>query len=486
MRMVRPALAAALVAQLGFQASSALADGFDEYGANGLVYTINAPAITSGYGYALATFPTGSPNMGSFPLAGRMLLAANKKLYLQSNFGASVWIEVANTGSTAMDPSFLAISSNGQQIFLGTGWGIDSLLIPTSLLSASSPPNVATHASVKHGPNDYYDGTFHGDCNLASTCRVLLNRGSFTGSEVISWNFAAATPSIVPVIEDIPGASSGVAFDPITGAVVTGNGWDPGYTATGELRIYSASDITTALAGAPLDYLSDGEQLADNILSATGLGFDDDGTLHVGGGDAFGSGGAAENGYFALVRQSVVANALLGAGPVNEASSSQYRELAPDACRDDASTAPIVYNRHTEAIAAMWNPSSNGGACYAAGSAQDYWGSGVQGKITQYFVTGAIDTDGDGVPDGADNAYNTANASQCDSDGDGWGNAADADLNNNGTVNAADMTIFNAASGKCVGTPGYNAHADFDCNGCVNAADLAVITARMGSSVPFK
>lgn len=479
-------LAGALAAQMSLQVSAAKADGFDEYGTNGLVYTINAPTVTSGYGYALATFPTGSPSMGSFPLAGRMLLAANKKLYLQSNFGASVWIEVANTGSTSMDPSFLAISSDGEQIFLGAGWGIDSLLIPASILSSSAPPNVVTHGSVKHGPDDYYDGTFHGNCNLATACRVLINRGAFTGSEVVAWDFAAGTPIIVPVIENIPGGSGGVAVDPISGAVVAGIGWDPGDLTTGELRVYSASDITNALGGTALDYSTDGEQLADNILGATGLGFDGDGTLHVGGGDAFGSSGAAENGYFSLVRQPVVANALLGLGPVNEGSSSQYRELAPDACRDDSSTAPLAYNGHTEAIAAMWSPKGNAGACYAAGSAQDWWGTGVTGKITQYFVTGAIDTDGDGIPDGADNAYNTPNASQCDTDGDGWGNAADADLNNDKTVNSADTTIFNAAAGKCVGTPGYNPHADFDCNGCVNAADLAVITARMGSSVPFK
>ncbi len=57
----------------------------------------------------------------------------------------------------------------------------------------------------------------------------------------------------------------------------------------------------------------------------------------------------------------------------------------------------------------------------------------------------AIDTDGDGVNDLLDNCTLVANASQLDTNGDGYGNACDADLNNDNIVNVVDLGLLRSA-----------------------------------------
>ena len=54
----------------------------------------------------------------------------------------------------------------------------------------------------------------------------------------------------------------------------------------------------------------------------------------------------------------------------------------------------------------------------------------------------AVDTDGDGIGDPADNCTLIANASQCDTDRDGYGNHCDGDFNESQTVNASDFVMY--------------------------------------------
>jgi hypothetical protein len=57
---------------------------------------------------------------------------------------------------------------------------------------------------------------------------------------------------------------------------------------------------------------------------------------------------------------------------------------------------------------------------------------------------GATDTDGDTVPDCADNCSEVANAAQDDTDGDDCGNLCDADYDNDGFIGFSDFGMFSS------------------------------------------
>lgn len=482
--------ASSVAATLLLLSPSAFADAFDEYGGNPY-YTFNLPTITDGWSTALDGFPTTAQEIDGYELAGRLLVANDQTLYLQKNYGSSVYVPVATLSDGPMDPSFLAISPDGGTIALGVGYGAPLLVFPSSILSITSPPDLLSDGQVIELDVDYYDGAWYGNDALVINGGYSV-QGVYT-SGVYALDLTASPIVEIPLITSIPGASGGIAVDS-GGNLVTGIGYQPSPNRTGELRIWAAADIQDAIDGTSGPYAfggSEGSLLASNVLNAAALGFDEDDTLHVGGGDAFGVGGASENGYAALVRASVVTAVLGGSQtPVNEASSSQYLEFTPDPCEDDSSTSPIAFVGHTSALAIVWNPSgdeysSPAGQCYSAGSAWDYWEVGVTPKVTLYFPDGAPDSDSDGVPDGADNAYLTANANQRDTDGDGFGNIADADLDNDGDVDTGDYTILSAAMNTQLGNPGYNQHADFNGDGYVNTADYNIYLARNNTSAPF-
>ncbi len=89
------------------------------------------------------------------------------------------------------------------------------------------------------------------------------------------------------------------------------------------------------------------------------------------------------------------------------------------------------------------------------------------------------DTDGDGVSDPSDNCTLKPNPTQCDSDGDGFGNHCDGDLNNDSVTNSQDTTIFRTQLGVKTTAPTYNI-ADFNCNGVVNAQDVPMFRKLLG------
>ncbi|MEL7448478.1 MAG: beta-propeller fold lactonase family protein [Pseudomonadota bacterium] len=79
------------------------------------------------------------------------------------------------------------------------------------------------------------------------------------------------------------------------------------------------------------------------------------------------------------------------------------------------------------------------------------------------------DADQDGVPDGADNCTQVANALQIDSNGDGIGNACDADLDGNCAVDFSDLGLFKSVFLTA------DANADFNGDGVVNFGDLGIM-----------
>lgn len=98
----------------------------------------------------------------------------------------------------------------------------------------------------------------------------------------------------------------------------------------------------------------------------------------------------------------------------------------------------------------------------------------VMSRILE-IVDEAVDTDGDGIFDDADNCTLIANPLQEDTDGDSIGNACDADLApipNDCVVNFADLAAMKSAFFSTPASPNWNADADIDGNASVNFADL--------------
>lgn len=96
-----------------------------------------------------------------------------------------------------------------------------------------------------------------------------------------------------------------------------------------------------------------------------------------------------------------------------------------------------------------------------------------------YDWTFTTDVDADGIENSQDNCMRAANPTQCDSDGDNYGNRCDGDLNNNTATNAQDYVLFRAQLGQPSVAPVYN-QADFNCDTTVNSQDYVLFRQLLG------
>lgn len=83
-----------------------------------------------------------------------------------------------------------------------------------------------------------------------------------------------------------------------------------------------------------------------------------------------------------------------------------------------------------------------------------------------------IDTDTDGILDQNDNCVAIQNATQPDSDLDGYGNRCDADFDNDNTVAGSDFIVFKQDFNT--NAPTYNEQVDLDCDGSVAGSDFII------------
>jgi hypothetical protein len=97
-------------------------------------------------------------------------------------------------------------------------------------------------------------------------------------------------------------------------------------------------------------------------------------------------------------------------------------------------------------------------------------------------VTVAVDTDGDGIADPADNCSIDPNPTQLDADGDGYGNICDADLNNSGLVTTGDFAILRSVLNQAAGSSPTAAAADLNGSGTVTTADFAILRDRLNTA----
>jgi len=103
---------------------------------------------------------------------------------------------------------------------------------------------------------------------------------------------------------------------------------------------------------------------------------------------------------------------------------------------------------------------------------------GVIDDVFQIVKGSTSDGDGDGAPDAFDNCMDVANASQCDSDQDGYGNLCDADYNNDGVVGISDFNLLRPAIGTS--SPPSDPVYDHNCDGVVAIPDFNVYRSFFG------
>ena len=451
--------------------------------------------------------------------------------------GHENWVIVAEVtpgvgnppGEGDMDPSFIHISPDGTKVALGMGYAQPMLVFPISMLDPDNPPllNSGTGGNTPApgvtlfpwgtAPTQgvqYYEAEWVPDPEAAiatlgdgtldpaaatNNTHLAINTdrgwdgGSLTGDgsqvEVLDTTSAANRP--VVIINNIGydplySASADLTVDNY-GNLITGQGYDynnptPGPNSeTGQIKIFAAAVWMGAYNGnpgapEPIEYDHTANIIADNVLSAAALGVDKDNNLHVGGGDVV-SGTVGETGFAAIIHADALEDALDDSGPVDEGDPDYYKELQPDPNGDDSATF-VVYNPWAEGIVLLWNPRNFSGSGFGP---YDGWYEGVQPIATTYYNGTQPDDDGDGIPNGSDNAFQTPNAGQQDTDGDGWANAADSDLNNDGVINAIDYGQFRSQWGQS----GSGMDEDFNSDGVVNAIDFNTIRGRWGTQSPW-
>jgi len=485
----------------------AIADDFADYsvvaGGEDADLTI-MPIEGSSYNTVFDFFPPGTPvhsELGS--MEGRIICVTGNNIYLQRTLPSTLWsnpsanyppsnspkyiLVATRSSSSYMDPAFVRVSPDGTKIAIGAGYGQSIYIVPTSILSASSPPDIATDPNVTIYGNAHYDGEWYDNTYFAIDGGTWPDASS-NGIVIID----TSTGTNRVVISNKPGASSGVTFDS-NGNLYCAIGYlSSPPNRTGEIKGFSYSSWWNAWQNSTqLDYETDGVLVANNILSGGYLGFDDQGNMHVGGGDAFGSGGATEVGYAAIIHSDVFNNPSRpdiwnGGSPVDESNPAEYKQLQPDPNKDDTSTG-VNFNPYTRCMVVFWNPSDNNPGAYPN---TDNWQSGVYPALAIY-VAGAStstteDRDGDGVPDQLDNCHLTANAGQQDTDGDDFGNMCDCDLDNSfNAVNYADFVIFRAAWLSTPSSSNWNPDADFNSDSVVNYSDFVIFKTRWLTGPPW-
>ena len=318
-------------------------------------------------------------------LDGRGLAVNGSTVYLQESFGSDDW-EVVATTNTVMEPAFIHISPSGDKIVIGEGWEQDVLVFPLSILSATGPPVLDTHPNTTVIPVNHYDAVWFNDQYL------LVNGGLWPGSPYESTIICIDVDAVTgaALITDIPGASSGLAFDS-DGNLITGIGYHS--TRTGELKLWNAVDISDAIYNYT-SYQYDGAEgkiLAEEVLSAAALGIDYEGHLHVGGGQ-YEEQNPVELGFAVFIHSDVsyrvnANDGSLGFALDKSPGIGEYKTMSPDDCMDDSATF-IVANTWGEAVAVVWNPdevAQLGGTPCTGVIGQDLWYTCVIPNVQFYY-----------------------------------------------------------------------------------------------------
>lgn len=272
---------------------------------------------------------------GSFPLPagasefgvladGRLITLVGADVYEESTPGLrSFALEGTLPGMDVpgFGAAFVSVSPDGTRLAVGNNGGASFANFQVGIFDVATLSGDWFSAA-------HFDAAWYDDDHLA------LTGGEFGQPSFVSMldvtSPSPSSPLNPTVIENVGGASAGIAFD-TAGHLYTGNGFaGAGPSGTGYVKAFDPAAWAPALAGgSPADFESGGILVAD-VLSANALGFDAEQNLHVGGGDF----GAGDTDYAALIGAAALADALAGGGPVDTADPASVRRLDPDMVSD--------------------------------------------------------------------------------------------------------------------------------------------------------
>ncbi len=249
--------------------------------------------------------------------------------------GADVLIETA-VDSREFDPAgvlpnadlpsfgaaFIRVSPDGARIAVGNNGG-----------ASFTNPRVGVFDINDLSGNWLVAG--HYDAEWINDELLSLTAGDFGSPSVVTVLDTSSADPLNPVnvtiINNIGGASGGIAFD-AGGNLYTGNGYQTtGPSGTGAVKAFTHAAWTAALnEGPPLDFEIDGVLIVD-VLSASPLAIDGNGNLIVGGGDFS---NITDYDFIAVVGASVVGDAVNVIGPADPQDPDEVQRLDPDPDND--------------------------------------------------------------------------------------------------------------------------------------------------------
>jgi hypothetical protein len=262
-------------------------------------------------------------------VAGRVIVSVGNTLRLETSPGSRTFTTLGTLSGAdipSFGPAFLRVSPDGQRVAIGNNGGASFFNYQVGVFLLSSLSGAWFNVS-------HYDAEWIDNRHLALTAGDFPNPSIVTALDTQSNPMA---PANVTLVNNIGGASGGIAFD-ASGNLFTANGFATGGpSVTGAIRAFAAASWQAALAGGPPVNFETAGVPVITLFSGSPLTFDGSGNLFVGGTPD------TSQGAFALVRASRVASAVAGGGAINPSDASAVRRFDPSS--GASSTYSIAFN----------------------------------------------------------------------------------------------------------------------------------------------
>lgn len=270
---------------------------------------------------------------------GRILALSGTTVWAETTPRSRVFISLGDLPDADFNEfgaSFLKISPDGYRIAVGNDGGATFSHFQVGIFSLPSLTGTWFDANS-------FQAAWINERFLALTAGDFVNPSVVNAVDTFSAD--PAHPSIRTIIDNIGGASGGIAFDEDKN-LYTANGFaTSGPSTTGTVKAFRHADWRAALhGGPPVDFEASGTVIV-TALSGTPLEFDASGNLFIGGADFIGGG---DINFAAFVSRAAVKSALRGNGPVDTSDPAQVRKVDPDPAADSAYN--IVVNRARDEV----------------------------------------------------------------------------------------------------------------------------------------